>query len=92
MVEPTPPIPDLILDGGDTMCGDLIMQVFQHMKTLNPGQVLKVVAYDRGAAVDIPAWCRQTQHGLIHSETDSAPSVFFIRKKGAELAGESSMA
>lgn len=78
------PMPDSVLDAGETACGELIMLIFQRMKQLAPGQVLEVVGYDAGATVDIPAWCRQTQNPLIHivyGADQRSPARFFIRKK-----------
>lgn len=75
--------PDSTLDAGETACGDLIMLVFRRMKVMADGQVLEVVTNDPGAPVDIPAWCRQTGHKLLHSApSEKASSVhFYIRKK-----------
>jgi tRNA 2-thiouridine synthesizing protein A len=80
-----PPEADKTLDAGETACGELILLIFQHMNTLQPHQVLHVVGYDRGAAQDIPAWCRMTQNTLLYqsiSEIPSQPSHFYIQKKG----------
>ncbi len=73
--------PDVVLDAGEIGCGELTFLMFQTMKTLVPGQLLEVYAYDLAAAVDIPAWCRSTGHLLVESLTDSQPKRFLIRKK-----------
>jgi tRNA 2-thiouridine synthesizing protein A len=80
-----PPEADATLDAGETACGDLILLIFQHMNTLHPQQVLHVVGYDRGAAQDIPAWCRMTEHTLVYQsipKDPSQPSHFYIQKEG----------
>ncbi len=33
--------PDALLDAGETGCGELLMLIFQTMKTLGPGQTLR---------------------------------------------------
>lgn len=73
--------PDVVLDAGETGCGELTFLIFQTMKTLAPDQTLEVYAYDLAAAMDIPAWCRSTGHLLVESLTDSQPKRFLIRKK-----------
>lgn len=75
--------PDAVLDVGETGCGDLILLIFQTMKTLAVGQRLAVVAYDRGAPEDIPAWCRQTGNSLLSSEAsqNGLPARFIIQKR-----------
>ena len=56
---------DLMLDAGESGCGELVMLIAAHLKTLTPGAVLEVHAYDLAADVDIAAWCRMTQHPLL---------------------------
>jgi len=72
------------LDAGETACGDLIMLIFQRMKTFQPGQILEVYAHDPGAPIDIPAWCRQTGNSLVHHilpDEKGLPMKFYIQKK-----------
>ena len=71
---------DEVLNAGETHCGELIMLIFQRMKTLDTGKVLQVAAYDPGAAVDIAAWCRMTHNALLHVEPCGSITRFFIRK------------
>lgn len=85
-MQDTPPKADATLDAGETACGDLIMMIAKQIKLLGQQQVLHVVGYDRGAAEDIPAWCRMTQNPLLYQSvsTDaSEPSHFYIQKKGS---------
>ncbi len=73
--------PDKILNTGEMMCGELIMLVAQHMKSLTAGQLLEVVTHDLGAAEEIPAWCRMTSHSLIEVRPNDSTTSFFIRKE-----------
>ena len=78
-----PPSATETLDAGVTRCGDLVLLIAQFMKGLLPGSVLHVVGYDRGAAQDIPAWCRMTRNTLLHQDVPgdpNQPSHFYIRK------------
>lgn len=77
------PAVDILLDAGATACGDLIMMIAQRVKAMTAGQVLHVTGYDRGAAEDIPAWCRMTQNTLVYqtiSKDAGQPSHFYIQK------------
>ena len=74
------PAPE-ILDAGPTGCGELLMLVFQKMKTLAPGAVLEVLAYDPAAALDLAAWCRMTGHALRSQDVSTAPYRFHIQKR-----------
>jgi tRNA 2-thiouridine synthesizing protein A len=77
------PQPNDMLDAGVTGCGDLVLMIAQRMRQLEPGKTLHVVAYDRGAARDIPAWCRMTGNTFCHQDVPDDPkqsSQFYIRK------------
>ena len=53
------------------------------METLQPGQVLRLVACDTGAIEDLPAWCRLTGHQLRRAEH---PTYFIQRKEDPIMA------
>jgi TusA-related sulfurtransferase len=73
--------PDTILDAGESGCGELVMLIARHMKTLMPGAVLEVRAYDPAAEVDIAAWCRMTGQLLLEQQLDARPQRFLIQKR-----------
>jgi tRNA 2-thiouridine synthesizing protein A len=51
-------------DAGDLGCGELVVELRRRVRMLLPRQTLHLVANDRGAIEDIPAWCRMTGHIL----------------------------
>lgn len=73
--------PDVVLDAGETGCGELALLIFQKMKTLTPGQIMEVMAYDLAAEVDIPAWCRTTGNILLSQNIETRPKRFLIQKR-----------
>lgn len=73
--------PDVTLDAGETGCGELVLLIFKQMKTLAPGQILEVRAYDLAAEVDIPAWCRTSGNMLLLQDTATRPKRFLIQKR-----------
>lgn len=78
-----PPNVDSTLNAGAVACGDLTLLIVQQMRALSAGQVLHVVAYDRGAAEDVPALCRMRQFTLLYQEIPRDPtqlSHFYIQK------------
>jgi tRNA 2-thiouridine synthesizing protein A len=68
---------DVEWDAGDTACGDLLLELRIRMQSLQPGQILKLIATDSGASEDIPAWCRITKHSLLYSQHP----VYLIQRK-----------
>lgn len=64
----TPPAATATWDAGSMSCGDLVLELRLRMNDLAPGTVLRVRATDPGAPDDLPAWCRLTGHGLLHTD------------------------
>jgi tRNA 2-thiouridine synthesizing protein A len=44
-------------NAGDLACGDLVLELRERLDGMRPGQVIKVIALDRGAPADMPACC-----------------------------------
>jgi tRNA 2-thiouridine synthesizing protein A len=55
-------------DGGDTGCGELLLDLLLFMRQQPADAVVEVRALDPGAPLEIPAWCRLTKHILLSSE------------------------
>ena len=68
---------DVEWDAGDLACGDLVLELLKKVKALPPGAVLKLIATDPAARIDIGAWCRITKNRLVAM----SPPVFFIQRK-----------
>ena len=64
-------------DAGDMACGELVLKLRLRLKSMQPGQVLLLIAQDSGAPADIPAWCKLTGHSLLLAE----PPRYRIQRK-----------
>jgi tRNA 2-thiouridine synthesizing protein A len=73
-------VEDKLVDARDLMCPMPVMAATKAMRRLTPGQVLKVLATDRGSLADIPAWAEENGDELISSGEDSGTFVFYVRK------------
>lgn len=71
---------DDVVDARDLMCPMPVLAATKAMRLLEPGQVLKVLATDKGALSDIPAWAEDTENELLSSGTEDGTLVFYIRK------------
>ena len=74
-------VPDTVLDAGDSGCTELIMMIFQTMKTLNSGETLEVLSNDEAADLDIATWCHMTGYSILTSQSTSKPKRILIRKR-----------
>ena len=59
--------PSATYDAGDLGCGDLVLELRNRLRALAPGAVLRVLARDPAAPVDLPAWCGLTGHTLAYA-------------------------
>ena len=71
---------DRLLDASGLSCPMPVVKAAKEMKTLQPGQVLKIVATDRGSLTDIPAWAEDTGNELLESREEDKRYVFLVRK------------
>ena len=71
---------DETVDARDLMCPMPVLAATKAMRLLEPGQVLKVLATDKGALSDIPAWAEDTDNELVSSRTEDGVLTFYIRK------------
>jgi len=71
---------DEVVDARDLMCPMPILAASKAMRYLEPGQVLKVLATDRGSLTDIPAWVEDTGNDLLSSGNEDGALTFYIRK------------
>ena len=73
-----------MFDGGDTGCGELLLDLLLFMKKQPDGAVVRVRALDLGAPLEIPAWCRLTHHQLLSSEHP----IYKIQKPASSVDGK----
>jgi len=71
---------DEVVDARDLMCPMPVLAATKAMRLLEPGQVLKVLATDKGALSDIPAWAADTDNELLSSGTENGALAFYVRK------------
>lgn len=64
------------IDGGDTSCGELLLDLRLHFADLPSDSIVRVRALDAGAPNEIPAWCRVVKHTLLKAE-----HPFYLIKK-----------
>ncbi|WP_051722440.1 hypothetical protein [Streptomyces albus] len=58
---PGSPAP-LVIDGGDRLCVELILELSRRVGRTEPGTVVRLIATDPAAPLDLAAWCHLTGH------------------------------
>lgn len=77
-------IEDRVLDARGLMCPMPVVKAGRELMAMRPGEVLKVIASDRAARTDFPAWVEDVGHDLLDSGQESDGTlVFYVRKREA---------
>jgi len=71
---------DRLLDASGLSCPMPVVRAGKEMRAMAPGQILKIVATDRGALADIPAWAEDTGNELLSTKDEGAKLIFLVRK------------
>ena len=71
---------DGLADASGLSCPMPVVKAAREMRALQPGQILKIVATDRGSLADIPAWAVDTGNELLSTEHEGGRYVFLVRK------------
>lgn len=69
-----------LVDTRGMLCPMPIVLANKAMKTLQVGEILKVLATDKGAIKDFPAWADDTGNEMVSSGEEDGALVFYIRK------------
>ncbi|USK33496.1 sulfurtransferase TusA family protein [Bacillus sp. F19] len=75
---------DIILDAKGLACPMPIVKTKKAMKDLEAGQVLLVLATDKGSKADIKAWAGSSGHQYIGTIEDGAVMMHYLRKSSSE--------
>ena len=73
-----------ILDAKGLTCPMPIVRTRKAMKELVPGDVLEVLATDKGSTADIKAWAAGSGHAYLGTETEGNVLHHFLKKDSAQ--------
>lgn len=68
------------LDAKGLACPMPVVRTKKSMDTINSGEVLEVIATDKGALSDITAWAKAGGHTLLEQKTEEDILYFYIQK------------
>ncbi len=72
--------PKEVLDTSGLNCPMPVLKAKKAIKSLNVGDVLKIIATDPGSKKDIPAWTRVTGQELLEEKEEDGKFVFLVKK------------
>jgi TusA-related sulfurtransferase len=71
---------DATLDCVGLYCPMPIVKTAQKIKEMKAGEVLEILADDKGIKQDMPAWCRATGNECLGIEEASGEIKVYVRK------------
>ena len=71
---------DKVLDAKGLACTMPIVKTRKEMKEMESGQVLEILATDKGAKADLVAWAKSGGHELLDSQENGDVFTFWIKK------------
>ena len=75
---------DKLLDARGLLCPMPIVKAGKEIRSMKAGEVLKILATDRGAIADFPAWVEDTGHELLEWHDEGGTLVFHVRKRDGD--------
>ncbi|GAB4383967.1 sulfurtransferase TusA family protein [Albidovulum sp.] len=69
------------IDATGLLCPLPVLKARKRLKSMAPGAVLRLVATDPAAVVDVPHFCAESGHELIAAQTEAEPQVYLIRRR-----------
>ncbi len=72
---------DQELDAAGLLCPLPVLKARKRLSAMQSGQVLRVLADDPAAVIDVPHFCAESGHRLIASDTGASPQIYLIEKK-----------
>jgi len=74
------PEADVTLDTSGMLCPLPVIKTRKKMDELKPGQVLEVIATDKGSLADIPAWASKSGNQLLEQKEEGGKYYYYIKK------------
>ena len=73
---------DDMLDAIGLLCPLPILKARKRLMSMQGGTILKLLADDPAAVVDVPHFCAEAGHALVDQADDDGHRVYLIRKGG----------
>ncbi|OYX44676.1 MAG: preprotein translocase subunit TatB [Rhodobacterales bacterium 32-67-9] len=72
---------DLELDATGLLCPLPVLKARKRLAGMAPGAVLRLIATDPAAVIDVPHFCAEAGHDLIGTGEDGGAQIYLIRRR-----------
>ncbi len=78
------PMSESLLDMKGTTCPIPVLRANRALRSMAPGERLRVLATDRASVADFQAYCRETGHALLAWSEENGVFSFVIRRRAED--------
>ncbi len=71
---------DVVVDARGTLCPIPIVLLNRAVQASQDGAIVKLIATDKGARADVPAWADDTENEFLGAGEEDGALVFWLRK------------
>lgn len=68
------------LDALGLLCPLPVLKARKRLGAMRSGAVLRMVCDDPAAVIDVPHFCAEAGHSLLHSQSENGQHLFFIQR------------
>ncbi len=79
---------ETVLDVKGLSCPLPVLRANKALRTLPPGERLRILATDRAAVADFQAYCQETGHALLAWSEEAGVFSFVVRRRPANPADD----
>ncbi|MAM60614.1 sulfurtransferase TusA family protein [Maritimibacter sp. UBA3975] len=72
---------DVEIDATGLMCPWPVLKAGKALRSMADGQILRLLATDPVAVIDVPHFCAEQGHELIDTQEDDGTTAYIIRKR-----------
>lgn len=69
------------LDASGLLCPLPVLKARKRLQAMQPGQVLRMLATDPAAIIDVPHFCAESGHELLQASEEGDTQIYLIRHK-----------
>ena len=69
------------IDATGLLCPLPVLKARKRLRVMAPGTVLRLIATDPAAVIDVPHFCTEAGHALVATEEVADAQVYLIRRK-----------
>jgi len=72
---------DAELDARGLICPLPVLKARKRLQGMAPGTVLRILATDPAAVIDVPHFCAESGHDLVATGEEGAAQVYLVRRR-----------